>query len=50
MTIKQLYNWAEEQGISDYELFVLANYSDFGSIESYDIDIYKHLREVVANI
>lgn len=48
MTIKELYEWAKEKNVLDYDLSVNVEFGNFGIAESQDLKIDKEFREVMV--
>lgn len=49
MTIKELYEWAKEKNVLDYDLSVNVEFGNFGIVDSQDLKIDKEFREVMVS-
>ena len=48
MTIKELYEWAKEKNILDYNLSIDVEFGVFGMVNIKDLKIDKEFREVMV--
>ena len=46
MTIQELYDWAKENNVLDYDLYINLIHGDFGIVDIDDIEINKTFREI----
>lgn len=48
MTIKELYEWAKEKNILDYDLSIDVEFGNFGLVDIRDLKINKDYGEVMV--
>ena len=48
MTIEELYNWAKEKNVLDYDLSIDVEFGNFGMVDIKDLKIDKNCEEVIV--
>ena len=48
MTIKELYEWAKEKNVLDYDLSIDVEFGNFGMVDIRDLKINKDYGEVMV--
>ena len=48
MTIEELYNWAKEKNVFDYDLSIDVEFGDFGMVDIKDLKIDKDYGEIIV--
>lgn len=49
MTIKELYDWAKENNVLDYDMAIEVEFGNFGLVSLSDMRIDKDYREVIVS-
>ena len=49
MTIQELYDWAKENNVLDYDMAIEVEFGDFGIVSLSDMKIDKDFREVIVS-
>ena len=48
MTIKELYEWAKEKNVLDYDLSIDVEFGNFGLVDIKDLKIDKDYGEIIV--